>query len=124
MAQVPLILGAPWTCEWFPMWVGNPHYPYDLTGKTLISVWRDHNTDTELLSTGTADGTIELGGEDAPGTNYLRFVMSAADTDELRPATSNDAFRGEVRLFDVRIWETAVGDGGTFLVDLSVKGRT
>ena len=50
--------------------------------------------------------------------------MSAADTDELRPATSNDAFRGEVHLFDVRIWETAVGDGGTFLVDLSVKGRT
>ena len=31
---------------------------------------------------------------------------------------------GEVRLFDVRIWETAVGDGGTFLVDLTIKGRT
>ncbi len=107
-----LTLGLPWT---------SPVYTFtqsgvavDLTGRSLMAEWREHNTGALLLTVTTEGGGIVI--DDADG-GQIHFVLTADDTDDLR-SICREAHPGARRRFAVRVYDT--DDPGDFYCDMEV----
>lgn len=91
--------------------------PVSLSGRTLVADWREHNTQTVLLSVSTSGGGIVV---DNAASGYAHFELTAAEVDDLNvPGT--EVYPGARRRFDVRIYDSS---DNQFVVDTEITART